>query len=129
MSNFHFLKEINRDEVTCVNPFLIIILLFLLVFLLEKGIEKFLGIKRKPLSKTPGKRVDQWGRTIIVVIFICFIPFISSYLYLILFFTVLFSFQTFMEWKFMKESKQYISSLISSIIIIMILIFSLYFYN
>ncbi|WP_139892632.1 DUF4181 domain-containing protein [Bacillus sp. D386] len=105
-----------------------VIIIFLVVFFVEKLIEKYLGIKRKFISETPGKRIDRWGRTIIVVIFL------SSYFFAltnevnailkwnwVLFFTALMGLQTILEWKYIKESKQYISTLISSMIIISIL--------
>ncbi|WP_462406246.1 DUF4181 domain-containing protein [Gracilibacillus sp. Marseille-QA3620] len=106
----------------------IVIIIFLVVFLVEKIIEKYLGVKRKAISKTPGKSIDQWGRTIIVIIFLFSFIVALAYevdaflkWYFVLLLTVLMGFQTILEWKYIKESKQYISTLISSMIIISIL--------
>ncbi len=106
--------------------FTIIVILFLVIFVIEKMTEKFLGVKTKKISETPGKRVDRWGRTIIVVIFLCSLPIVTQYSEIviniswILFIASLMTFQVILEWRYLKESKQYISTLISSTIIISI---------
>ena len=38
-----------------VRLFTILVILFLVVFLIEKMTEKFLGVKRKKISETPAK--------------------------------------------------------------------------
>ncbi|WP_462405636.1 DUF4181 domain-containing protein [Gracilibacillus sp. Marseille-QA3620] len=109
-----------------VRLFTIIVILFLVIFVIEKMTEKFLGVKTKKISETPGKRVDRWGRTIIVVIFLCSLPIVTQYSEIviniswILFIASLMTFQVILEWRYLKESKQYISTLISSTIIISI---------
>ena len=106
--------------------FTIIVILFLVIFIIEKMTEKFLGVKTKKIPETPGKRVDRWGRTIIVVIFLCSLPIVTQYSEIviniswILFIASLMTFQVILEWRYLKESKQYISTLISSTIIISI---------
>lgn len=107
-----------------------VIVIILAVFLVEKIMEKYLGVKRKLISNIPGKRIDRWGRTIIVIIFL-----LSYFIALekeidvilkwnwFLFFTALMGLKTILEWKYIKESKQYISTLISSMIIISIVLF------
>ena len=106
--------------------FTTIVILFLVIFVIEKMTEKFLGIKTKKISETPGKSVDRWGRTIIVVIFLCSLPIVTQYSEIviniswILFIASLMTFQVILEWRYLKESKQYISTLISSTIIISI---------
>ncbi|WP_180349993.1 DUF4181 domain-containing protein [Bacillus sp. D386] len=117
--------------------FTILVILFLVVFLIEKMTEKFLGVKRKKISETPGKSVDRWGRTIIVVIFLVGYFFAltkESFDILkwhwVLFFTAIAGFQVILEWKYLKESKQYISTLISSTIsFIFLIFFVIRFYN
>ncbi|MGM9986213.1 MAG: hypothetical protein ACI35O_03190, partial [Bacillaceae bacterium] len=51
----------NKDEWRgfIVRLLTILIILFLVLFLVEKITEKFLGIKRKDISKTPGKSIDR----------------------------------------------------------------------
>ena len=51
------------------------IVLIILVLLLEKGINKLLGVEKKKISETSGKKVDRWGRGIILILFLCTLPF------------------------------------------------------
>lgn len=102
----------------------------ILVFLLEKIINKLLGIKHKEkISETAGKNVDRWGRGIILVIFLCSLPFFieqeASVMkwYYILFFISLWGFQSILEWKYLKNSKQYVSTLIFLVLVVV------FFYN
>ncbi len=45
----------------------VLIVLAIVVVSIENQVEKFLGVKRREISETPGKIVQRWGRTIIVV--------------------------------------------------------------
>ncbi len=109
----------------------ILIILFLVAFSVEKIIDKFWGVKRKSISETPGKRIDRWGRTIIVLIYLSFIIITkgSNEWQFVLFLTALLGFQTILEWKYLKDSKQYISTLISSMILFPIFLLVMYFYR
>ena len=49
----------------------LISVLFILGVLLEKGINKLLGVEKKKVSETSGKKVDRWGRGIILILFLC----------------------------------------------------------
>ncbi|TRZ40681.1 DUF4181 domain-containing protein [Niallia circulans] len=98
-----------------------LIALYCLIFLLEKGINKLFGVKKKQVSETSGKKVDQWGRRIILMLFLCTIPIYSFYTisettfikwYWIFYLTALLGFQSMMEWKYLKNSKQYLTTLI-----------------
>ncbi len=106
------------------------IMLILLVILAEKMIGRFLGIKKEDVSETAGKRMDQWGRTIIMGLFLfSFIFALSKENDAILkwnwifFLTALMGLQTILEWKYLKDSKQYLLTLISEIIIICIFVY------
>ena len=109
----------------------ILIILFLVAFSVEKIIDKFWGVKRKSISETPGKRIDRWGRTIIVLIYLSFIITTkgSNEWQLVLFLTALLGFQTILEWKYLKDSKQYISTLISSMMLFPIFLLVMHFYR
>ena len=109
----------------------ILIILFLVAFSVEKIIDKFWGVKRKSISETPGKRIDRWGRTIIVLIYLSFIITTkgSNEWQFVLFLTALLGFQTILEWKYLKDSKQYISTLISSMMLFPIFLLVMYFYR
>ena len=96
-----------------------IIILFILFFSLEKIVNKLLGVKRQKISETAGKKVDRWGRGIIVATFFGIaIPYFMFndhiswkwYFVLLLIFSV--GFQAILEWKYIKNSRQYVSTLI-----------------
>ena len=42
--------------------------LLILVALLEKGINKFIGEEKNRISEPSGKKVDRWGRGIILIV-------------------------------------------------------------
>jgi hypothetical protein len=101
-----------------VGIWVLIIVLVILVFLLEKIINKLLAVKKKKISETSGKNVDRWGRGVILVIFLCTLPFVITKgtnvmkWYWILYLLLLLGFQSILEWKYLKNSKQYITTLI-----------------
>ncbi|MBB6452580.1 hypothetical protein HNQ94_001025 [Salirhabdus euzebyi] len=105
------------------------VIVFLLVFIvlfviLEKLLINLFGIEKKKLSESPGKTINRRGRNIILVIFLVALPFVNfeeySFIkwYFILFNVLLFGFQSFMEWIYVRESKQYVTSLFFLIIIV-----------
>jgi hypothetical protein len=85
-------------------------------FLLEKMLNKLLGVKKKKISETSGKKIDLWGRRIFLCVFLCSIPFFvwADVLkwYSIFYLTILLGFESFLEWKYLKNSKQYITTVI-----------------
>jgi len=88
--------------------------------LMERLIFKLLGVEKKKVSETKGKNADIWGRVIIILLIIGTLPFTyqsDSSLRGIVYLFVIFGFDAFMEWKYIKESKQYIGSLIFMVII------------
>ncbi|KMY44371.1 hypothetical protein AC622_09010 [Bacillus sp. FJAT-27916] len=103
---------------------IILIILFFIILLIEKTIDKLLGVKRKNIAKTNGKKVDQWGRAIIVVIYLVYIvsrAAVTTEWHFILFLLTLMGYQAILEWKYLRGSKQYLSTLLSSMIIFSIL--------
>lgn len=107
------------------NVFLQMIVIFIVfgifIFLLEKGINKLLGVERKKLSETSGKRVDRSGNVVIGILSMVAIPFLvhepSFFLWhFILIWIVAYGFKAIMEWKYVKNSKQYVATLILLII-------------
>ena len=109
------------------KPFLdsiaVFIIVVLLLYALDKLVDKFLGVERKDLSDTFGKGVDRWGRMLLYITFFSFLPFASRQntntaanllmLYYICGTSVL---QIILEWRYFKGSRQYISTIISSLI-------------
>ncbi|MFL0366231.1 DUF4181 domain-containing protein [Pseudobacillus sp. 179-B 2D1 NHS] len=104
-----------------------IILLAILVITLEKTINKLLGVEKKRISETPAKNIDRWGKIIILCSFLCALWFVvikdihiikwfwTSYFFILL------GFQALLEWKYLKNSKQYVSTLIFLIIAVIII--------
>ena len=109
---------------------LVFFLIFgLVLFLADKGIEKFLGIEKGKISETSGRNIDRWGRGIIVVLFLSILWFVIDKdidvmkWYLIIYFVVSFGFQSILEWKFLRFTKQYVTTLVFLLISVII------FYN
>ena len=105
----------------------VLIVLVIVVISIEYQVDKFLGVKRREISETPGKIVQRWGTTIIVVIFIFsyFSDTIQKSNFLLnnywpVLIVTLMGFQVILEWKYLKGSKQYIPTLITTILMISI---------
>ncbi|MEK4029255.1 MULTISPECIES: DUF4181 domain-containing protein [Bacillaceae] len=99
--------------------FVIVIIILSLVFItLEKIIDKLFDVERKKISETPGKNIDRWGRSIILVVFLCALGFAVTKdtdiikWYWIVYLALLLGFQAFLEWKYLRNSKQYVATLV-----------------
>ncbi len=104
------------------------IVLIFIGFLLEKIINKLLRVEKKRISETSGKRIDRWGRGIILLIFLFTLPFVifgdSTNIikwYWIIYITLLMGFQAFLEWKYLENSKQYVTTIIFIILSVIIM--------
>ncbi|MEK4244887.1 DUF4181 domain-containing protein [Psychrobacillus sp. FSL K6-2684] len=104
------------------------IVLIFIGFLLEKIINKLLRVEKKKISETSGKRIDRWGRGIILLIFLFTLPFVifgdSTNIikwYWIVYITLLMGFQAFLEWKYLENSKQYVTTIIFIILSVIIM--------
>ncbi|RDW20259.1 hypothetical protein CWR48_06050 [Oceanobacillus arenosus] len=103
-----------------------IFILFVLGFLLENWFNRLLGVEKKKISETPGKKFEKWGRGIFILFYVCTLPFMirePSLLkwLLILYAVVALGFQSVLEWKYIKNSKQYITTLIIMVLVIIII--------
>lgn len=105
----------------------LIMVLVILWLLLEKILNKLLGIETKKISETSGKNIDRWGRGIILVIFLCTLPFVITQdtnvmkWYWIITLITLLGFQSILEWKYLKDSKQYVITLVFLILSVIIM--------
>ncbi|MEC2074533.1 DUF4181 domain-containing protein [Metabacillus fastidiosus] len=112
---------------------LFLIILFILFILIEKLLRKWLRVEKKKISETSGKNVDRWGRGIILLIFLCSLPFLNIEdtnvikWYWISYLTLLVGFQSFIQWKYLKNSKEYVISLIC-LMIGLIIICNIYYF-
>ncbi|AKL94600.1 hypothetical protein CACET_c11350 [Clostridium aceticum] len=105
--------------------FILLLPLFLLFLFIEKLLRKRLGIeKRGGLIYTHVNKLHKIGERVLMVVFLLVLislagrpnfPIHPGGLVFVYFF-VLFSFRTFMEWKYLKTSKEYI---LSSITVVM----------
>ncbi len=121
----------------CLLGFLVFIMFFIIIIILSLFINKFLtkwlGVGRKEkISETPGKNIDRWGRGIILLIFFCSLPYAIENRnvikwYWICFLIVSIGFQSFMEWKYLKTSKQYVITLTYLLLALVIMYFVDYF--
>ena len=105
--------------------FLIFLAFLFTRFILDKLINKLLGIKKKgKIEDTPGRNIDRWGRGIIIIVFL-FLFLITKDTsalksILVLYWITLMGFQAFLEWEYLKNSRQYVSTLIFLMIFIVI---------
>ena len=112
-----------------------IVLVILMILLIEKVIFKLFGVEKKRISETSGKNIDRWGNGIILVIFLCTLPFVIEKdinvmkWYWILYFILSLGFQSVMEWKYLKNSKQYVTTLIFLMLSVIIMFNIEYFVN
>lgn len=112
----------------------VLISLFIVLFFVEKGVNKILGVEEMKISETPGKNVDRWGRGIILVSFLITLWFVITInsdiitkLYWMTYLALLTGFQAILEFVFFKESKQYISTIII-LILGLILLYNIEFF-
>lgn len=86
-----------------------LIILLILSFFLEKLLRKWLGVEKIKISETFAKNVDRWGRGIILVIFLCTLPFVITKdtnvlkWYWIFYLILLLGFQSFVQWKYLQN--------------------------
>ncbi|MBD7966698.1 DUF4181 domain-containing protein [Paenibacillus gallinarum] len=106
---------------------LFIIGLLILLFLIDRISNKILGVEKKKLSETSGKNVDRWGGITTLILFLITqwfgITNESDTLrmsYWMTYLAFLFGFQAIMEYIFIKESRQYISTIILLIMVLLI---------
>ncbi|MCM3600986.1 DUF4181 domain-containing protein [Robertmurraya korlensis] len=98
---------------------LLLAVLLLLLFALEKLLNKFLKVEKKKISDTPGKKIDQWGRGIILVIFLSALwsvvnndSFLIKKQFWMGYLILLGGFEAILEYVYLKNSKQYITTII-----------------
>lgn len=116
--------------------FWVLIILVILVFLSEIIVNKLLGVEKKKVSKTSGKNVDRWGRGFIFVIFLCALPFVIikddtnvMRWFWVLNLILMLGFQSILEWKYLNNSKQYITTLIFLVLGVIIMYNIEYFFQ
>ena len=61
-----------------VGSLIFIIVLIIIGFFLEKGVNKLLGVEKKRISETSARSIDRWGRGIILVVSLSTLPFVMT---------------------------------------------------
>lgn len=98
--------------------FLGIFTVVIILLILEKIIDRLLHLEKKKISETSGKKIETWGRTIILIIYLCLLVFIIDAdphkikLFFISYLILLLGFQALLEWKYLRPTKQYIKTMI-----------------
>ncbi|MGD6994074.1 DUF4181 domain-containing protein [Sutcliffiella horikoshii] len=94
-----------------------------LVFV-DVAVRKLLGIKRAKLTDPKGKKIDVLGRIIcVILVFITYPAVIKTdvlqieHLFVI-FFTILFCFQAIIQYIYIKESKEFIITLLMNVVFV-----------
>lgn len=104
--------------------------LLILLFVIEKIINKILSVEKKKISETSGRRINRWGQTVLFIILLFLLWFmiessdIQSMFYFTVYLALLFGYQAVMEFIFIKRSRQYISTAIL-LIIVLVVVFNL----
>ena len=95
--------------------------------LIDVVVRKLLGIKRAKLTNPKGKRIEMLGRIACVfLIFITYPAFIDTGILeikhlFIIFFTVLFCLQAVVQYIYIKESKEYIITMLMNVVFVVFL--------
>ncbi len=113
-----------------------IITFFISWLLLAKYLNKKLGItKNKCVTETPGKHIYAWGRLIIIVIHFSILPFFEGKedyvmnVYRVLFVILFWGLQAFLEWKYLRDSKQYIKTILFIVVCSIFIYHQDFFWN
>jgi hypothetical protein len=105
----------RQEDYMGISISILVILLAVLAPLLRKWI---VGTDRY-IDETDGRRVDFWGRIILVIIFLVLLFFVMDTSdetivkwFFIIALTITTAFQSIIEWKFLKNSKEFVVTLI-----------------
>ncbi|KGP90225.1 hypothetical protein N780_05790 [Pontibacillus chungwhensis BH030062] len=101
------------------NVIVLLLVFSILLFMVEKITTKILKVEKIMISETSGKKIDRFGRGVILLIFVSTLWFVVkndsiliTKLYFMTYLTFLLGFQAVMEFFFIKGSKQYISTVV-----------------
>jgi hypothetical protein len=105
----------RQEDYMGISISILVILLAVLAPLLRKWI---VGTDRY-IDETDGRRVDFWGRIILVIIFLVLLFFVVDTSdetivkwFFIIALTITTAFQSIIEWKYLKNSKEFVVTLI-----------------
>lgn len=97
--------------------FIILGVLLVLFLAVDKALRKVFKVEKKRLSDSPGKKADAWSRGIILVAALAFIPFVVTETgdrliwFWVFYLTGLHLVQAFLQWKYIRESREHLVTL------------------
>lgn len=103
------------------NIVIAIIIFALFFFAVERGLYRLFGIKRISLRDTEARKLDKWCRIIIVIMLLCYLPFMvqldtpALIWFWVGYLSLMMGCQAVLEWKYI-QSKQYVTTIILWII-------------
>lgn len=89
-----------------------------IVLALEFGLKKWLRIEKVNLAETEGKNINHWGKGIILAAALCLLPFViggdrwQMLWFWVSYLSVLSLFEAFLQWKYARETKAYVLTLV-----------------
>jgi hypothetical protein len=97
---------------------MLFILFIIFNIIVEKVAKKILRIEKKMDVGQSAKKVDRWGKTLLLIpllitlIYMHYNNILGNLWFGILFIVVIFGYQSIIEWKFLKNSKQYLLTIV-----------------
>lgn len=105
-----------RGDMVEISFSILIMLLAILGYFLSKWI---IGPGRQEMDETEGKYIELWGRRILAIIGLILVFFVIDITdentikwFILIFLLIMFGFQSLMEWKYLKNPKEYKVSLL-----------------
>lgn len=100
--------------------FWFLVVIFILIVPLDMLLNKLFKVDKKKISETSGKKIDQWGRGIILLVFLGGLTFVIysevdwnvTRWYFISLVIAQNGLQFILEWKYLKNTNQYLVTLI-----------------
>ncbi|WP_421378480.1 DUF4181 domain-containing protein [Bacillus salacetis] len=97
-----------------------IVITAVVFWLIERLLTMWLGKDKRKISDTDGKLLDRWGRGVILLIALVMLNKVQQMpdsrqamnIYWMSFAILILGFQSYMQWKFLKGSKEYLKTLI-----------------
>lgn len=125
-------KEIGRKGAAFMETVLLFLGLMVVFFGAEYLMRKLLKVEKVDLSETPGGKISNWGRGIIlgvalIAIFLFLDDFDDAILWFwIFYFLALGILEAFLEWRYFPDSKSYLVSLLQIPFVIGFLLIAIY---
>ncbi|MBO9130810.1 DUF4181 domain-containing protein [Bacillus sp. 165] len=92
-------------------------------YLLERLMRKKLNIPKKGYIYQPVNNIQKWGERVLLIVYMGLLVSGINVKYIIpAFFITFYIFRTWMEWKYDRESKEYVISIMAFIFLLLVLL-------